>query len=126
MHRIQVLEILYVYEIIWQMTLGLIPRYLSRLFLHQVVLMMQPLEALVIGGVYSVSLFIFLLNFLNSITILAANDHFLIQLIKESVVFILYNFLFFRYLKTLEGHLQLVRIGALIQLPLLSCQVLEI
>ena len=98
MHGIQVLEILNMDKVIWQMALGLIPRYLSGLFLHQVVLMMQPLEALVIRGFYSVSLFIFLLNFWISITILAANDHFLIELIKESVVLICNNVLLFRNL----------------------------
>lgn len=89
-HGVQVLEIFDVDKIVWQVALRLVPRYLSCLFLYQVVLMVQPLEALVICGVYSVVLFIFLLNFLNSIALLLANDHFLIQLIKESVVLILH------------------------------------
>jgi len=94
------------------MTLGLIPRNLSSLLLHQMVLLVQSLEPLVISGVDGVVLFIFLLNILNSITILPVNNHFLILLMKESVVFIILNFLLLRNLKTFEGNLQLSRIEA--------------
>ena len=58
------------------------------LLLHQMMLMVKPLETLVIGGVYGVRPFIFLLNSWNLI-ILALDDHFLILMVKESVLFLL-------------------------------------
>ena len=70
--------------------------------------MVKPLEALVIGSVYGVYLFVFLLNILN-LMVLALNDHFLILMVKQSVLGrnrILYS----RNLEPFEGHLQLLRV----------------
>lgn len=70
--------------------------------------MVKALEALVISGVYGVYLFVFLLNILN-LMVLALNDHFLILMVKQSVLgrnCILYS----RNLEPFEGHLQLLRV----------------
>lgn len=107
-HGVQILEILDMYKIIWQMALGFVARNLGGLLKDKVVLVVEPSEAFVIRSVDGLGPLIFLLVSGN-LVILALGDQFLIALGVKSG-WIGYVVLFLRDLQAFEGLLKLLEV----------------
>ena len=107
-HGVQILEILDMYKIIWQMALGFVARNLGGLLKDKVVLVVEPSEAFVVRSIDGLGPLIFLLVSRN-LMILALSDQFLIALGVKSG-WISCVVLFLRDLEAFEGFLKLLEV----------------